>query len=454
MIQGRHNESGQSGTKETEAGAPVCRENGGAGVGSRTSRRSPSLSARGDRAGATIAVEGQVPARGDRKSQGHQTRSEVQGRSCGNNAQGGDPAVVNGITRDLHRAASDEKKRTLGLTGPLYGKHLTKDQRESIKAFVDEGSATHTIDELCAALEIHRRSYYRWKKSELKSHHGGGGGKNKIRPKEERAVLNLAKKFPEWHCRRIAYTLEKKATVFIGKTKVAEIMKAHGLNHPFERGPAKPIIPPADMLLHEPWKKNLTWGMDWTWVNVDGRFMFLLVLLDWYSRKILSWGLYNRITQYQVVTVVTEAVAIEQIDLLPKHAMKPRIVADHGSANCAAYTKDNIEIQGLDLWLSGIGRPTGNARTERVIGTLKREEINLQEQYENETVAHSSIGTAIWDYNFNRPNQGNGGFAPNSVHHNGRHSLAMRREKARQRAAELRRKHWGQEQSPSDTSLT
>ena|GEM_PF-6579275 len=40
-------------------------------------------------------------------------------------------------------------------------------------------------------------------------------------------------------------------------------MKAHGLSHPFEQKPAKIIIPPEDMLLHEPWRSNLIWGMDW-----------------------------------------------------------------------------------------------------------------------------------------------------------------------------------------------
>src|SRR5580658_5005947 len=100
-------------------------------------------------------------------------------------------------------------------------------------------------------------------------------------------------------------------------------------------------------------EKKLTVGHGLTWVNVEGRFMFLLVLLDWYSRKILSWGIYHQITQWQVVTVVTEAVALENIDLLPPGAMKPTVVADHGSANTAAYTKANIEIQGLKLWLSG-----------------------------------------------------------------------------------------------------
>ena len=320
--------------------------------------------------------------------------------------------------------------------------------------FIDEARAHKSLVAICKALELHPRSYYRWKSGNMKSHHGGGGGQNKITPREEQRVVRLSKKHPDWHCRRIAYHLEQKSKVFIGKTKVAEIMKVHGLSHPFESNPAKFVQVPEDMLLHEPWRKNYVWGMDWTWVNVNGKFMFLLVLLDWYSRKILSWGLYRQITQHQVVTVVTEAVAIERIDLLPVTALKPIVVADHGSANCAKYTKNNIEVQGLKLWLSGIGRPTGNARTERVIGTLKREEINLQEQYATEAEAKTSIATAIWDYNFNRPNQGNGGFAPNAVHHSGRRKMMERRLNARQQAQELRRKHWEQKSSPSADLLT
>ena len=49
------------------------------------------------------------------------------------------------------------------------------------------------------------------------------------------------------------------------------------------------------------------------------------------------------------------------------------------------------------------------------------------------------------DYNFNRPNQGNGGFAPNSVHHTGQKELTEQRNRTRQKIQELRRKHWEQE---------
>jgi putative transposase len=304
-----------------------------------------------------------------------------------------------------------------------------------------------SIEGTCRALEVSRRAYYRWKKGGMKTAHGGGGGKNKILPSEETRVLALAKENASWRCRKIAYHLEQKATGCIGKTKVAEILKAHGLNQPFEWDPAKLHREPESMLRHEPWRKNYVWGTDWSWVNVNGRFMYLLIVMDWYSRKIVSWSLNWEITQRQVIDVVTDAVATERIDFLPEGALKPFIVADNGSANRGKITRENLKIQGLTLWLSGVGRPTGNARTERTIGTLKWEEIDLQEQYASEEEARAAISTMIHDYNFFRPNAGNGGFAPNAVHHSGRHVLMKKRREARQNQQELRRKHWEQQEA-------
>jgi len=151
--------------------------------------------------------------------------------------------------RNIDRTAGDEKKDSLGLEGPLYGRYLTKTQRE-------------TLATSCEHLQVHPRPYYRWKRGNLSAANGGGSGRNKITPLEEKRVIALAKKWPDWRCRRLAYHLEKTSKVFIGKIKVAEILKAHGLGHPFERMPHRPFIEPPDMLLHEPWKRNLLWGMD------------------------------------------------------------------------------------------------------------------------------------------------------------------------------------------------
>ncbi len=59
--------------------------------------------------------------------------------------------------------------------------------------------------------------------------------------------------------------------------------------------------------------------------------MYLTVLIDWYSRKILADGLFHQVTSFEVVAVITDAVARDEIDLLPQGALKPLIVADHGS---------------------------------------------------------------------------------------------------------------------------
>lgn len=399
------------------------------------------------RADAVLPLETEVQGSGHSGTEGTEARPKderLRERKHGSRQR----ETCGSSLRSIDRTSVAEKKRELGLAGSLVGRHLSHDIRAELLKAIDYAiSAGESMATICTVLEINPRAIYRWKSGETKmQRHGGGGGLNKITPLEEKRVVTLARKFPQFRCRRIAYELERKSLVFIGKTKVAEIMKKHGLNHAFERGVKKPLDVPAEMLLHEPWRKNLLWGMDWTYLRIAGRFWFLLIMLDWYSRKIVAWGLFPEITRFEVVALVTDAVALEGIDALPEGAMKPRVVADHGSANIAAYTKKNIEIQGLDLWLSGIGRPTGNARTERVMGTLKREEIKLQDEYGSEDEARSRIRSAIWDYCFRRPNAGNGGFAPNSVHILGRSVLTKRRKEARQHTENRRRKHWDQNQ--------
>lgn len=359
--------------------------------------------------------------------------------------------------RGLDRAAALEKKRELGLVGDLRGRHLSLAIRKQLLLLIAEAQVQGaSLPAVCQVLELNWRAVYRWRSGKHeRPNHGGGGGHNKITPREEDRVVALARKLPQLRCRRISYSLERNAIAFIGKTKVAEILKAHGLNHEFVRGKRPEYQEPEEMLAHEPWRKNLLWGMDWTYLRVAGVFWYLLIVLDWYSRKILAWGLFPAITRFEVVACVTEAVAVERIEALPPGELRPRIVADHGSANIASYTRANIEVQGLDLWLSGVNRPTGNARTERVIGTLKWEEIELEGEYASEEAARSRLRAAIFDYNFRRPNAGNGGFAPNSVHHAGRHALSERRKNARQEAEARRRNHWrNQEQNLPSTEPT
>ena len=282
-------------TPKEEADSSESRDDRRADFAGREDRQSSrDLSHRGHQSGDVLALEGQVQRGRHRSFKKSQTRAETKG--C---AVGVDPAgkreTEDGALRSINRASALKKKRELGLHGDLKGRHLSSEIRRSLLSIIDEAVASgETLEAVCGVLELNRRAVYRWQRSKLDSSHGGGGGKNKITKREEDKVVRLAKKFPQFRCRRIAYELERSGIVFIGKTKVAEIMKNHGINHEFQRGQYKPDIEPADMLMHEPWNKNLIWGSDWTWVRVNGKFMYLLVVLDWYSRKITAWGYFTR----------------------------------------------------------------------------------------------------------------------------------------------------------------
>jgi putative transposase len=340
-----------------------------------------------------------------------------------------------------------KKKRELALAGDLRGRHLTAQERTGLLEIIrTAGEEGMPLSRAVEVLEVNRRAVYRWiDGTTRKQNHGGGGGQNKIKPAEELKILEFVKQHPQMSVRRISYELERNDSVFIGKTVVAEIMVRHGLNNPFVKYP--PQKPVAGELSFEPWRSNLIWGMDWTYIRIAGKFYFLIVVIDWYSRKIVAWGLYPSVTRFEVVATVTDAVAKENLDSLPECAMKPIVVADHGSANNNSYTEKNLEILGLDLWLCGIGRPTGNARTERVIGTLRREELNFQYEYSDEPEAQKKISKTIFDYNYQRPNQGNGSFAPALVHQHGRSKLTKIRREARQQSEIERRNHWMNEKN-------
>lgn len=414
------------------------------------------LSPRGNQPRSVLTLE-EARQRGTSPSpKREQERQEGCRRSSSSRTRARERATQDGAVRIFDRTSIAEKKRELGLVGDLRGRHLDNVIRSKLLYVIDQARDCGISQEsICETLKLNPRAVIRWRSGEThKSNHGGGGGRNRIQPHEEEIVLVHARLNPEASCRRIAYDLERKRKAFIGKTKVSEILKAHGLNRPkLSHGNKKPVMPPLDYLLHEPWAPNLLWGMDWTWIRVGPTFMFLQIVVDWYSRLIVSWGLFHQITQAEVIATVTDAVARQEIDLLPENAMRPRVVADHGSANIGKLTRANIEVQGLDLWLSGIGRPTGNARTERTIGTLKTEEITLQSFYSDEATARRRIHKKIWDYNNRRPNQGNGGFAPALIHRHGRKKLMEQRKLDRQRTNDRRKEYWNQ-QPPTPSGLT
>ena len=176
----------------------------------RTEReRSRDLSPRRTKSKPLLPMEGAVSRRRDQRAQANEARA--QGRGSCRHGKGRTPCRNRKTKVDSLRPSSRtslaQKKRAIGLYGSLIGRHLSLDQRRALLKLIDEATANgESIQNVCEVLEVNRRAVYRWRDAVLSppKPHGGGGGLNKLQPKEERAVIKIAQNNPHWRCRRLA----------------------------------------------------------------------------------------------------------------------------------------------------------------------------------------------------------------------------------------------------------
>jgi|GEM_PF-5231785 len=141
MLQRGHNERSKEKANKKNSG-----ENGGVGARSRAPGRKRCVPPGKHSTGTAITVEAKVPSKRYRGLKGHQARSKAKRRSSDGRTESRKRSACTSLTRNFNRTCCNEKKESLGLEGPLYGRHLTKTQREALRAFVDEHIKHHLFD--------------------------------------------------------------------------------------------------------------------------------------------------------------------------------------------------------------------------------------------------------------------------------------------------------------------
>jgi putative transposase len=139
---------------------------------------------------------------------------------------------------------------------------------------------------------------------------------------------------------------------------------------------------------------NQLWVADITYVRLRERFLYLAVILDACSRRVVGWELAEHLRADMALTALSRALADRHI--------APGIVhhSDRGvQYSCAEYLQILLE-HGFRISMSRVGNPYDNARAESFIKTLKREEVDLR-QYRDLDDARESIGHFI-DEVYNR----------------------------------------------------
>lgn len=154
-------------------------------------------------------------------------------------------------------------------------------------------------------------------------------------------------------------------------------------------------------------RPNHVWSVDITYVRLARGFVYLVGIMDWYSRKVLSWRLSNTMDAGFCVDCLEEAI---------RHYGKPEIFnSDQGSQ----FTSDSFTKVLLDrdirISMDGRGRALDNIFVERLWRNVKYEDIYLNGYA---TVPELMLGLTKYFmfYNEERPHQGLGYQTPNSVY--------------------------------------
>ena len=205
----------------------------------------------------------------------------------------------------------------------------------------------------------------------------------------------------------------------IGRRHVKTLMKRMGIEALYRRPrttkpePGHKIYP---YLLRgmEIVRPNQVWAMDITYIPMARGFVYLAVVLDWFSRRVLSW---------RVSITMEAAFCVETLeDALALHGKPDIFNTDQGSQFTGAAFTGVLTDNCIAISMDGKGAWRDNVFVERLWRSVKYEEVYLR-AYDSVSEARASIGRYLNFYNGRRPHSSLDGVTPDQAYFN---SLPLR----------------------------
>ncbi|MGR5308312.1 IS3 family transposase [Vibrio mediterranei] len=152
---------------------------------------------------------------------------------------------------------------------------------------------------------------------------------------------------------------------------------------------------------------NQAWAIDITYIPMAKGFLYLVAIIDWYSRKVLSWRLSN---------TMDTSFCIEALEDALKHYGPPDIFnSDQGSQFTSTEFTQKLIEHGVRISMDGKGRWVDNVFIERLWRSLKYEEVYLK-AYTTPREAELEIGDYMVFYNEERNHQGLNDLTPDEAY--------------------------------------
>ena len=155
--------------------------------------------------------------------------------------------------------------------------------------------------------------------------------------------------------------------------------------------------------------RNKVWSTDITYIRLAKGFVYLAAIIDWSTKKILSWKLSNTMD----VTLTTSVLE----DALRKYPHPDIVNTDQGSQYTAQAHIDILQKNNISISMDGKGRSIDNIVIERFWRSLKYEDVYLNE-YASKKEAERGINQYMNKYNRKRLHSAIGNKTPNEVYYN------------------------------------
>lgn len=151
---------------------------------------------------------------------------------------------------------------------------------------------------------------------------------------------------------------------------------------------------------------NHVWCADITYIPIKRGFLYLVAIMDWHSRKVLSWRISNTMDTRFCMDALREA--------LLTHGTPEIFNTDQGSQFTSAEFTGCLLDKGIRISMDGKGRWMDNVFIERLWRSLKYECVYLH-AFDNGVAAKQAIGLWIKRYNQERPHSAFGVATPGEV---------------------------------------
>lgn len=198
----------------------------------------------------------------------------------------------------------------------------------------------------------------------------------------------------------------------VGRKRIRRLMRVMGLvsvapqPNTSRKSPGHPVYPYLlrDLSVDRP---NQVWCSDVTYLPLAHGFLYLTAIMDWHSRKVLSW----RLSTTQDASFCAEALE----EAIECYGCPEIFNTDQGSQYTSAAWTGVLKAHDIRISMDGKGNWMDNVFIERLWRSLKYECVYLN-AFDNLCDAANHIGTWVTYYNFQRPHSSLNDFTPHEVY--------------------------------------